>query len=107
MVQHIFNGVWGPNLALLSLALRSLCRFLPPTASCSPLILLLLDHCYLPIAILGIRQLVLPPVEACVVFVVGGGGGGGGGVVEVGIGGGVVEIGVALVLVPLAPIGTI
>ena len=94
LVHHVIKGVWGPDLTL-----RPFCRFLLPTASRSPLFLLLLHYIYLPIAILGIRLLVLPLVEACVVVVVGG-------VVEIGVVV-VAKVVVPLDLAPLAPIGTV
>ena len=87
-------------MALLSSALRSLRRFLPPAASCSPLILLLLDYCYLPVAILGVRLLIFSLIETSVaiaVVVV---------VVVVVVRSGVVEVGVALQLAPVQTIGS-
>src|SRR3954463_14517785 len=90
LVHHVLKGVWGPDRALWSF-----CRFLPPTASRSPWFILLLHYRYLPIAVLGIRLLIFPLVEASVVIVV-----------EVG---GVVVgevVVVVLHLAPLAPIGT-
>jgi hypothetical protein len=59
------------------------------------LILLLLDYCYLPVAVLGIRLLIFSLVETSVAVVV----------VVVRSGG--VEVGVALHLAPLAPVRTI
>src|ERR1041385_2810711 len=65
LVHHVLKGIWGPDRALWSFY-----RFLPPTASRSPLFILLLNYCHLSIAILGIRLLILPLIEACVVVVV-------------------------------------
>ena len=90
LVHHVLKGVWGPDLIL-----RPLCRLLLPTASRSPLFLLMLHYCYLPIAILGIRLLILPLVKTCVV------------VVEIGVVVVVAKVVVPLDLAPLAPIGTI
>src|ERR1041385_6513574 len=90
LVHHILERVRGPRLTW-----RSLCRLHLPTDSRSPLFLLVLHCCYLPIAILGIRLLILPLVETSVVVVEIGG-------VVVFV---VVEIVVPLDLAPLAPVG--
>jgi hypothetical protein len=92
LVHHVLKCVWGPGLTW-----QSFCRLHLPTASRSPLFLLVLHCCYLPIAILGIRLLILPLVETSVVIVEAGG------VVVVIV---AAKVAVPLDLAPLAPIGT-
>src|SRR4051812_22684386 len=70
LVHHALKGVWGPGLPW-----QPFCRLLLPTASRNPLFLLVLHCCYLPIAILGSRLLILSLVKTCVVAI---------GVVEIG-----------------------
>ena len=94
LVHHVFKRVWGPNCPL-----RSFTGLHPPTASCSPWFILLLNSSYLSIAILSIQLLIFSLVETIVVEV-------GSGIVEVVARGGVVEVVVALHLTPFAPIGT-
>src|ERR1041385_9300696 len=95
LVHHVLKCVWGPGLTW-----RPFCRLQLPTASRSPLFLLVLHCCYLPIAILGIRLLILPLVETSVVVIVEIGG-----VVVVVVV--VVEIVVSVDLAPLASVGAI